>query len=163
MRADRKEIDFLPPAGGVGVDMMKVEVSPADRAFVLIFVKAGAILAALHALHLLNEVYLSPTYEKSEREVEKILSVLPFTLVALFCTCTLLLWVDDGGNDNAPRATGPDLNAGHLQLESKSADLGTVQGVQEGLVQISGHRSKVDLQETGKGRCQAAMKLDFHW
>lgn len=161
MRADRKEIDLLPPAGGLGVDIMKVEVSPADRAFVLIFVKAGAILAALHVLHLLNEVYLAPSHEKSEREIKRLLSALPFSLVVLFCTCTLLLWEDDGGSDDAPRGAGPNLDAGRLKPESERADLGAVQGVQEGFAEAGGQRTKVNLQKAGKGGRQALMKLNF--
>ncbi|AGT76230.1 putative L1 13.6 kDa protein, partial [Human mastadenovirus B] len=64
MRANREELDLLPPVGGMAVDVMEVELPATRRAFMLVLVQTAAVIAAIHGMHLMNELYLTSFDEK---------------------------------------------------------------------------------------------------
>ncbi|ABH01043.1 agnoprotein [simian adenovirus 7] len=147
----------------MGVNVVEVEVPPAHRAFVLMFVKATAVVAALHALYLLNEMRFSPAHQKPEGEVETggWWGDIPFALAVGVCVCVLLLWVDDGGDDDAPGAASPDLRHGGVQALQEGTQLPAVQGVEGSRAEVGGKRLQVHFQKTGKSVSQVQMVLDF--
>ncbi|AGT77990.1 hypothetical protein H648_40385gpHYPp4 [Human mastadenovirus D] len=154
MRADGEELDFLPPVGRVAVDVMKVEIPPANRALVLMLVKASAVLAALHGLYLIHEIH-SASLEEELQEWRPWLVVFMFACVGL--TLGLL---EDGEADEPAREPGPDLGAAGAQSEDEGAQLGAVHGVAE--IQVRGQGSEVDLVEAGEGVLEMQMVLDFY-
>ncbi|AFQ34458.2 L1 13.6 kDa protein [Human mastadenovirus B] len=125
MRADREKLDFLPPVGGLAVDVMEVEVSAARRAFVFVLVQTAAVVAALHGLYLVNELYLASLDEKFQWEAE----AWRLYLVLFYIRCIgLFIFCFNGGHaDEPPREASPDLGAGGAELKDESAQAGAVQ------------------------------------
>ncbi|AAS16275.2 DNA-binding protein [Human mastadenovirus E] len=161
MRADGEELDLLPPVGGMAVDVMEVEMPTARRTFVLVFIQAATVLATLHGMHVLHELYLGSFDEEFQWEVEswRLHLVLYYVVVvglALFC-------LDGGHADEPAREAGPDLGANGSESEDEGAQAGAVQGPETLRSQVSGQRRRaVDLQEFFKGAREVQMVLDLH-
>ncbi|UNB10501.1 52 KD protein [Human adenovirus 12] len=162
MRTDWEKVDLLPPVGRMAVDVMKVEISSADRAFMLMFVKACAVFASLHGLYLLNEVYLAASHQKADGKINTTWQ-LPFVLF-LFCCIATTVWIlesENGEGDGAPRAACPDFSTRGAETGNQGVQPGAVHGISQREKHVRGDSAQVDFAQAGKSRLEVQVILNF--
>ncbi|QTV99712.1 15.3 kDa agnoprotein [Human adenovirus 7] len=160
MRANREELDLLPPVGGMAVDVMEVELPATRRAFMLVLVQTAAVIAAIHGMHLMNELYLTSFDEKFQWKIEA--WRLYLALYYVVCIGMTIFCLDGGHADEPSREASPDLGAAGAELEDESAQAGAVQGPETLRSQVSRQCQEIDLHDLFQGVREVQMVLDLH-
>jgi hypothetical protein len=153
MRTDREKLDLLPPVGRVGVNVVEVEISPASRAFMSMFVKACAVFASLHGLYVLNEVHLTTAHQKAHGKMDATSWQLPF-VVFLFCCIVVTVWIlesENGKGNGASTAARPYFGSSGAEAGNQSLQSGTVHGITHKGKRVCGEM-QVNFAKAGKSR-----------